>query len=485
MADYWPANNGNWSTLSNWLTATGVTAGRLPMSADDVYADNKNVYVDIGAWVSTVRTTQRTGGTAGGRFYLNNSVSLTATAIGGSTNCVTLTASGTSSLYGNISGSASAASCVVNGGVGTLNLYGNGIGGSASGGGSAIVNSSSGVTNIYGTFRGGTGTNTFGIGNNSTGVVNVYGNVHGGNSGTTTHGVNNNSTGVVNVSGVVQGGAIGYGAYNVTTGQVNITGGCIGGSTNIPGAYNSAGGNITLFGVASGTAAHGIQNNSTGTVNVSGSAIGSSTAATYGAYNASTGTIQITGNAIGGLASGAYGAYNASTGVLRAKKAIGNDWGLGYTTALGGVAGVYGAQNSQTFVEELQCGPRGQWPTAGNVYFTPNPKAVSVFKTETFQNYTLVESNSADSLLPSISSVRQGVIYNTGNSQGTCIIPPISSVALGAFVDDKNGTAFITPTSIWNVSGSEIKDNQSIGGRLNNILTTNTATKIIDSFTNK
>jgi hypothetical protein len=105
-----------------------------------------------------------------------------------------------------------------------------------------------------------------------------------------------------------------------------------------------------------------------------------------------------------------------------------------------------------------------------------------MFETDTLQNYSLIQSNSADNLVPPVSSVRQGTTYNLGLSTGTCIIPPASSVGFGVPVDNTTGTATLVSTKVWNISSQEITDNQSIGGRLKNTLTANAAEKLVNSF---
>ena len=99
-----------------------------------------------------------------------------------------------------------------------------------------------------------------------------------------------------------------------------------------------------------------------------------------------------------------------------------------------------------------------------------------------FQNYSLIQSNSADNLVPPVSSVRQGTVYDLGTDTGTCIIPPASSVALNIPVDNTTGTATLVSTNVWNISASEITDSQSIGGRLKNTLTANAAERLVNSF---
>lgn len=152
MADYWPAANGNWSTLSNWLTAIGVTAGALPGPLDDVYADNKTITVDIDFNVASVRTTARPSGTAGGSFNITTTRSLTAAnVLAGSSSCLNFSAATPNVL--TFTGSPTGSS--------TKGTY-------------ALLNSSSGRINAFGNIYGQAG---IGLGNTSSGTVNLVGNI--------------------------------------------------------------------------------------------------------------------------------------------------------------------------------------------------------------------------------------------------------------------------------------------------------------------
>jgi hypothetical protein len=64
MADKWPLANGNWSTAANW------NGGTLPVDGDVIYLDNRTITLDqnIDLPTADLRTTQRSGGTAGGNL---------------------------------------------------------------------------------------------------------------------------------------------------------------------------------------------------------------------------------------------------------------------------------------------------------------------------------------------------------------------------------------------------------------------------------
>ena len=93
MADRWyTAASGNWSTAANW------NGGTLPQPGDDVYADGKAVTIDQDVNVGSIRTTQRSGGTAGGSFTCSTTQSITCSGAGiiaGTSGCLFLTGAGT------------------------------------------------------------------------------------------------------------------------------------------------------------------------------------------------------------------------------------------------------------------------------------------------------------------------------------------------------------------------------------------------------
>ena len=318
MADRWAVQNGNWSSTSTW------NGGTLPTAADDVYADGFTVTINQNVTVLSVRTTQRSGGSAGGSFTLNAGFTLTANAVAGTSVCVTFSSASPNSaaIIGNCTGgSTSNAHGAQNSSSGTLTVTGNCTGGSGDSA-DGVRNSSSGTTSITGNCNGGTFINSIGARNASTGTLTITGNCTGG-SGFNCMGARNDSGGTLTITGNCTGGSAGntWGAQNASTGTLTITGNCTGGSVN--------GGN-----------ASGASNNSTGMTTINGSAIGSN--------------FQV-------------GAANFSTGILSVKRAIGNDWGIGNVGA-NSTAGVQSVvSGSQTRVEELEFGLLGQSPIAGAV----------------------------------------------------------------------------------------------------------------------
>ena len=132
MADKWPAANGNWSTAANW------NGGTLPQPGDDVYADGKTVTIDQDINVASIRTDQRSGGTAGGSFPIaagTTTRTIAANIIAGTTTCLTISIDCTVTINGNVTGgtaSASTTGILTSGGTSIfVNINGNITAGSA------------------------------------------------------------------------------------------------------------------------------------------------------------------------------------------------------------------------------------------------------------------------------------------------------------------------------------------------------------------
>jgi hypothetical protein len=126
MADKWLVKNGNTSDPTTW------NDGTLPGATDDCYADGFTGTIDADLTVASVRTEQRTGGTAGGGWVLPGGVTLTADVYAGTTDCVTFSAPSPAeativgSSYGSTTDNNTAA--VVHAGTGTLNVVGDMVG---------------------------------------------------------------------------------------------------------------------------------------------------------------------------------------------------------------------------------------------------------------------------------------------------------------------------------------------------------------------
>ena len=189
----------------------------------------------------------------------------------------------------------------------------------------------------------------------------------------------------------------------------------------------------------------------------------------YGVLGFGSGFVRILDAVIGGSASIAYGAFNASSGFLYAKRAIANNFGLG-SSGLGSVPGIFGSQTGTTIVESIECGLRGQWPTAGNVFIIPQNTSTATLFTSASTAQVLFTSLSTN-IVPPASSVKIGTKYNLNQSTGTCSMPSISSVLQGVSVDNSIGIAALQPQTIWKYSVLSATDVDSLGGRLKEVAT--------------
>jgi hypothetical protein len=489
MPNVFATKNGNWSDTTVWNTLA------LPTVNDDVFANNFTVYVDNSYRVLSVRNTSATGITAGGRFILNNGVSLSAFAVGGGATgiyCVQALSAVPSicTLVGNLCADniAIAHPCVfLNSGTGTATVIGSfitparnsGVNSSAA----FIANNGSGILNLFGNYSGCSTGGVLGIINNSSGTINLVGSLSGLVSNSIGNGLNNQSTGTVNITGNCFGfGDINNGAravQNGSIGTINIIGDVYG-----PGAFNSSTGTINLTGNCFGRAStnsHAVQNSSTGIITLRGNALGGTGTTAYGVNNNSGGIVLIDGNAIAGTGSTAYGAFNNATGFMYVRgNAIGNGWGLGSLGIGGAAPGIFGSQTGTTIVQSLCCGARGQWPTAGNIFVLPLQNSTMTYETSAFQEVTLFTSFSAN-ITPPVSSVRLGTRYNLNDYTGTCAIPSISSVLQGVAVDNSIGIATLQPQTVWSVQTSAI-DTNSLGGRLKESATVQSFGQLLTAF---
>lgn len=442
-------NRGIWNQAAGTINLVGNLSGGVAGGSAGIYNNS----------TGTINVTGSIFGVGDvGLASLNGQINVVGNVIAG----ITTFSATTAVIIGSVRGDAAGGDGINTQTSATTTIFGDVSGWGPAANAFGAVNSGTGSLIIYGNIYGGFGTSSYGFSNGSTGSITVFGNVYGGNS--SSWGGDNNGSGIVRVHGDVYGS-------NTTT--------------NSDGYQNRGANSVSfIFGNVYAQQSIGVSNASTGTLTITGSVFGGNGVnGGQGARNTSTGTIIISGSAVGGNGtSTAYGAFNNSTGILRVKKAVGNEWGLGYTRAVASVPGVFSnVQGSQTFVEELELGPRGQWPTGGVIFFTPNTRATSMFETDTFQPYTLIQSNSADNLLPPVSSVRQGEVYDLGLDVGTCIIPPVSSVAAGTLVDNLTGTAVLTPQTTWSYP-TTASDVDSMGGRLRNALNADSAEKLINSF---
>lgn len=394
MADRWAVATGNWSSTATW------NGGTLPTAADDVYADGFTVTIDQNVTVLSIRTTQRTGGTAGGGFTLDIGFNVTANVISGSTVCLTISnASGTNIVTGNVTAGTQGGSngAINKSGAGTLNIIGNITGGSNSL--CSGLNSSGGIVNITGNCIAGSGSQSFGARITGAISINIVGDcIGGGNSGS--NGLN----------------------WQAATGSVVVTGNATGGSGGTAmgiACAGSSGGTITVNGNVSGhsISANGFgialeQSTSNVAIVVNGN-VSASAASGISSTTANSGTITINGNVT--AASNAIGVVQTST----------SGWivinGNAFSASTGVVA-FYGQRvlinSTGTLQHEYRVGTAGSPSVARSLY-----------------------TGGVNLNQPAVTNVRSGTVYGASNEfTGTLIVPSAQFVSLGTPVDSGVGT---------------------------------------------
>jgi hypothetical protein len=239
MAIKWPLANGNWSNAANW------NDGTLPDVGDDVHADGKTVTIDQDVTVLSIRTTQRSGGTAGGVFTITSgNRNITCDVIGGASSCLDIGALGsTTTLIGNITGSSSTLAAggivFINGSI--LNVTGNIIGGGNNNNQGIRCTSGSGVINVIGNVIGSNiSSSTVGLVSLSNVTINLTGNAVGADIGGTNHGVQL-ASGILNLIGISIAGNASSGTLVSGSGIANVLNAIGSNNANIAGVTNTAG----------------------------------------------------------------------------------------------------------------------------------------------------------------------------------------------------------------------------------------------------
>ena len=358
MADRWAVAAGNWSNTATW------NGGTLPTAADDVFADGRAVTIDQDITVLSIRTTQRSGGTAGGSFTAAAGTRVfSCNVISGTTDCLIVSAASSNyTVNGNVTGGSAAnadgmlfsAAATT-----TLTINGNVTGGSAATA-FGVNHTGAGTSVIAGTITGGTNSTARGV-NQSAGICTTTGsivgtvaiaiNIAGGTLTINTSSITvtgtasaifqstgvctiNCSTTIVGSTSVASGIVAVSGAPANCLINANVAGGSLvnqvgvallnGGTTRINGNV-TAGGNATahgvtvsqaslsIFGNVVGATGRGIQQ-TTGTVLVVGNVTGGSNAAGDGIFinntTLSPNTCTVNGTITGGSVAGAFGIEN-------------------------------------------------------------------------------------------------------------------------------------------------------------------------------
>lgn len=539
MAEYWPLQSGNWSTLSIWASSDGVVsgmAGSLPTSNDNVYANNRFVSINTDFHVNLLSNHRQvipnvgvilSGG--GFDFYSSPTTTnrtITATVLGGGISYPNGTVNvlayypDTLTIIGNLTGIVYDPNNLKNlqGGIAvwkkntcTLNVKSKTIGGNFEP--FTSLNNQAGVIYAYDT---------------GSGVINLTGDIIGGN--------NLSYPGVYIANGNVKLSIVG----NVSGSRTNLSSGIIATTSeplsiyikgNVHGGVSSSAvginiNNVTfapyiyidgnVYGGSASTAVNSTDIDST--IIVTGDAVGGTGNDTYAIAQTDTGVVVVSGKAIGGTGSSAHGIYNSGAGSVSVSEAISNNWGRG-EVVIGGPS--YGVVNNNIYgtvtVKKLKSGARGLFPVAGSISLTKSsdnqvslmcvlstnesylPKFFPINQTyvksvSNDTNYSsavsgitgfnlLFTSLSRNTIVPPVSDVRLGTIYDVNTKIGTVIIPLASAVDKGVPVDNTTGTAlnditlvWTTPWSIWDYKPA------TLGYRVINSISIERAGDLITGF---
>jgi len=225
MAVRWAVQNGNWSDTATW------DGGTLPDVGDDVHADGFTVTINQNITVLSIRTTQRSGGTAGGEFTISGSNrSITCDIIGGTTRCLTLTGDN-HTITGNITGGSHINAGAINFSSGTNStIIGNVTGGTSSAQGLRMtgIGDIYIIGNIIGSSNG--NSNCFGVLLSGSGNLYLTGNVLGSDNGASNNGISA-SNGTCNITGSSIGGIVSSG-INIGNSGIAIVQKAIGSSNS-------------------------------------------------------------------------------------------------------------------------------------------------------------------------------------------------------------------------------------------------------------
>ena len=418
MATRYAVGNGNWSNVATWDGGAS-----LPGANDDVYADGKAVAIDQDITVLSIRTTQRTGGTAGGSFTISSTVTINCTGLGlfsstggAATGGFIITANNPSIITIN---------SIVNGGV-TANC-------------NTIYISGTANVNITGNCINTVQNASYSIIHNSTGLLTILGDVAGGSTGYS-HCILISSSGNINVTGNVTTTNSGIGIYGTSTGAITVTGNVTGSGGNSTAGINSTGA-ITITGnVTGGTSAacYGIVG--TNSITVTGNVTGGSNATAYGIYSASVNNITVIGSVnASNTTIGIYATTTSTidiTGIITANLLNAVYAPVAYCIVRGNMIGAYSSLTIPTYgIPAILCSKL-------NVDISNAQKITLADTAGTMRTF----STSNAFVVPVIGDVRENTIYGAASElTGTLIVPPPASVALNVPTDHTVGTMEMTP----------------------------------------
>lgn len=271
--------------------------------------------------------------------------------------------------------------------------------------------------------------------------ITIVGSVYGGTGGSGWAALQIIGTSTtVNFTGNVFGGrtsqAVGIGIHPNSGSTLNVVG-------NV---YGGRGGNA--FGLSltgNGSARANVTGNIFGGLNAAGVSVGGIVILT------------IIGTSTGNLGAGVtVGAVAATVTISRVK---GGPW----LNSAVGIAN--GSTTASVTITEAEYGDLGASPTSGSIRFNNTVSSAILMYLGTSNKKSLVDINNS-SILPSTSNVRAGIVFNDGNSTGTCSIPTSSNVLFGVPCDSGTGTGSLTPAILWNYLVSNATASGSMGERL-------------------
>lgn len=419
MANVYATKNGVWSDITVWNT------GALPTTADDVFANNFTVDIDIDVTVLSIRNTAAAPIVAGGGFTCGSGRIITCTATQGylrASNDALITfshASGSSDLYGNI----------------FMNTIQN-----------PRINGAITVT--------------------STGTLNYVGNISNASGVIVTEAIRVSGGGTVNMVGninVTWAGSIGARVSNGST--FNLTGDCYmetPASANntypftIDNATVNITGNYTMGSMFTPGSTIGIQLNNNAVLNIIGNVIENQTA--------------LSSNDLA-MIRVITASYVKIVGSLIARR---NPVIISALTS-----------SINIFSGPFICGEYGEMPyMCSRMHLIPSIGTYFEFRDETTNGAlspgaiapaTRLITLGAAVDAPDEGDVRDGVLYASSSLEGKVVIPHVDNVSVGIPVDVSDvGTAVLKGEDVWNVAIANLTTPNSIGERLKNASTVDT-----------
>jgi hypothetical protein len=265
---------------------------------------------------------------------------------------------------------------------------------------------------------------------------------------------------------------------NSGPGTIRVNGNLIGGGTFFNPIQNSAANALIIVtgSISCGTnTAHGILNTGlNSTIIVSGSINGGTTSGATPAAGVSlqtnAATLIVTGSVTGGTAGGYGIASSAATNIL-VSGSVTSGYGAPAINATAGTVNLTGPiynVNNKNAVYAINL----------NIISSSTP--TWRFDTETYGGTKILYTSGSVTGYPSISNVRNGVIYgDTNQFTGTVVIPAASNVIRGALVGNTTGSASFTTQNAWSAATGSLTVSGSIGARLRNTATVNTDAALI------